>query len=62
MAEGQGAAAEVKAERAEVEARVHEEMRKRMRGGGLAVDGGDEDALVTVGLHTLLAAGADEVR
>ena len=49
------------AERAGVEAGIHEEAGHGVRGDGLAVDGGDEHALMAAVAHLLLAAGAEKM-
>ena len=55
-------AAQVHAERTGMEAGVHEETRHGMRGNRLAVDGGDEHALVAAAAHPLLSARAEKMR
>ncbi len=61
VADGEEDAAQMHAEGTGVEACVHEESGHGMGGDRLAVDGGDEYALMDVGAQTLLAAGAEEV-
>ena len=58
---GQRNAAQMHAQRAGMKAGIHQEARHGMRRDRLAVDGGDEYALMDVGAQTLLAAGAEEV-
>lgn len=62
LRERQRDAAQVHAERTRVKTGVHEEAGHGMRGDGLAVDGGDEHAMMTGGMHALLAPLAEEVR
>ena len=54
--------AQVQAEWAGMESGIHEEARHGMRGDGLAVDGGDECALMAAGPHAILAAQREEMR
>ena len=62
MAHRQLDAPQVHAERAGVEAGVHEEPSHGMRSDWLAVDGGDEHALMVALSHSLLATGAEKMR
>jgi len=61
VGDGQWKAAEVHAERAGVEAGIHEETGQEMRADGLAVDGGDEHTEVTAAGHAVLSTFAEEV-
>src|ERR1017187_10158738 len=53
--------AQVHSQRAGMEACIHEETGHGMRGDGLAVDGGDEHALMAAAGHALLAARAQKM-
>jgi hypothetical protein len=55
-------APQMHAERAGMEAGIHEEAGQGVRRDGLAVDGGDEHALVDGVVHALLAARAEKTR
>ena len=62
MSDGERNAAQMHPERTGMKARVHEEARHRVRGDRLAVDGGDQHALMIARAHSLLAERAQKMR
>jgi hypothetical protein len=62
LANGQKNAAQVHSQGPWVKACIHEEAGHRMRRDGLPVDGSDQHALMTAGVHPLLAARAKKMR
>jgi hypothetical protein len=61
LSDGERDAAKVHAERAGVEAGIHEKARHGMRRDRMSIDRGDEHALMAASAETLLTAGAEKM-